>query len=43
MELKLTNLTKQFGNVMAVDHINLTMSNGVYGLLGVNHVWKQNV
>ena len=40
MELKLTNLTKQFGNFMAVDHINLTMSNGVYGLLGVNGAGK---
>lgn len=40
MELKLTNLTKQFGNFMAVDHINLTMTNGVYGLLGVNGAGK---
>ena len=25
---------------MAVDHINLTMTNGVYGLLGVNGAGK---
>ena len=36
MELKMINLTKQFGDFTAVDHMNLTMTNGVYGLLGVN-------
>ena len=41
MELKLTDLTKKFGNFSAVDHINLTMRNGVYGLLGVNGAEKQ--
>lgn len=40
MELKLTDLTKKFGNFSAVDHINLTMRNGVYGLLGVNGAGK---
>lgn len=40
MELILTDLTKEFGAFVAVDHINLTMSKGVYGLLGVNGAGK---
>lgn len=40
MELKLTNLTRQFGEFTAVDHLNLTMTDGVYGLLGVNGAGK---
>lgn len=40
MKLVLDNLTKEFGGVVAVDHINLTMTNGVYGLLGVNGAGK---
>lgn len=40
MELILDNLTKEFGNFTAVDHIDLTMTNGVYGLLGVNGAGK---
>ena len=40
MKLVLDNLTKEFGEFVAVDHINLTMTNGVYGLLGVNGAGK---
>lgn len=40
MELELNNLTKKFGDFIAVDHINLTMNSGVYGLLGVNGAGK---
>ena len=40
MELILTDLTKEFGTFVAVDHINLTMTKGVYGLLGVNGAGK---
>lgn len=40
MELILNNLTKEFGDFTAVDHIDLTMTNGVYGLLGVNGAGK---
>lgn len=40
MELKFDNLTKEFGNFTAVDHLNLTMTKGVYGLLGVNGAGK---
>lgn len=40
MKLELDDLTKEFGGFVAVDHINLTMANGVYGLLGVNGAGK---
>lgn len=40
MKLILDNLTKEFGDFTAVDHINLSMTNGVYGLLGVNGAGK---
>ncbi len=40
MELKVTNLTKEFQEVKAVDGVSLTMNNGVYGLLGVNGAGK---
>lgn len=40
MELEIKDLTKQFHNVKAVDHVSYTMSNGVYGLLGVNGAGK---
>lgn len=40
MELTLDNLTKEFGDFTAVNHISLTMANGVYGLLGVNGAGK---
>ena len=40
MKLELKGLTKKFGNFTAVDHVDLTMTNGVYGLLGVNGAGK---
>ena len=40
MELIIQDLTKEFGTLRAVDHVNFTMSNGVYGLLGVNGAGK---
>lgn len=40
MELKLTELTKSFGSVNAVDHVSYTLGRGVYGLLGVNGAGK---
>ncbi len=40
MKLELDGLTKEFGNFTAVDHLNITMTNGVYGLLGVNGAGK---
>ena len=43
MKLELDGLTKQFGDLTAVNHINLTMTNGVYGLLGVNGAGKTTI
>lgn len=40
MELKVSNLTKKYGEKTAVDHLNLSLTNGVYGLLGANGAGK---
>ena len=40
MELRLTEVTKSFRDVNAVDHVSGTLGNGVYGLLGVNGAGK---
>lgn len=40
MELKTIELTKKFGQRTAVNHLNMTLSNGVYGLLGANGAGK---
>ena len=39
----LTDLTKQYGNFTAVDHIRLNIRKGeIFGLLGPNGAWKIN-
>lgn len=40
MELKITNLTKEFKDIAAVDDVSYTLTTGVYGLLGVNGAGK---
>lgn len=40
MELQMVNVTRKFGEFCAVDDLNLTITNGVYGLLGVNGAGK---
>lgn len=40
MELKVTNLTKDFRRTRAVNQVNYTFHSGVYGLLGVNGAGK---
>lgn len=40
MQLRTQNLTKNFGNRCAVDHVNLNFERGVYGLLGPNGAGK---
>ena len=40
MELKIENVTKTFQKTPAVTHLNYTMENGVYGLLGLNGAGK---
>ena len=36
MELSIKGLTKQFKDKTAVDHVDLTITPGVWGLLGAN-------
>ncbi|GFI60953.1 putative ABC transporter ATP-binding protein YxlF [Clostridiales bacterium] len=40
MELTTINLAKQYGKKTAVDHLDISFSNGVYGLLGANGAGK---
>ncbi|POP34760.1 ABC transporter ATP-binding protein [Lactonifactor longoviformis] len=40
MELQIKNLTKEFKDMKAVNHVSFTMDRGVYGLLGVNGAGK---
>ena len=40
MKLQMVNVTRKFGNFRAVENLNLTIENGVYGLLGVNGAGK---
>lgn len=40
MEFKLTNLTKDFKEVRAVDAVSCSLNTGVYGLLGANGAGK---
>lgn len=43
MRLEICNLTKRYGNKMAVDHLNIKLENGVYGLLGANGAGKSTL
>ena len=40
MELKTVDLTKKYGPKTAVDHLSVTLTSGVYGLLGQNGAGK---
>ena len=40
MELQFKNVSKDYGQVLAVDHVTYSMGKGVYGLLGVNGAGK---
>ncbi len=40
MKLQMVNVTRSFGSFHAVNDLNLTITNGVYGLLGVNGAGK---
>ena len=40
MELSAVNLTKRYGSKTAVNRLNATLTNGVYGLLGTNGAGK---
>lgn len=41
MELNLQHLSKQYGEKLAVNDVNVNLSPGVYGLLGANGAGKQ--
>lgn len=40
MELEIKNITKKFGDKIAVDNVNLKLTPGVWGLLGANGAEK---
>lgn len=40
MDLRIRDLTKEFGDFKAVDHFSYDLRSGVYGLLGVNGAGK---
>lgn len=40
MKLQMVHVTRSFGSIHAVEDLNLTITNGVYGLLGVNGAGK---
>ena len=40
MKLEIKNVTKQYGEVNAVNKVNCVMEKGIYGLLGVNGAGK---
>ena len=43
MELKLVNLTKKYGDISVLNHVNLIMTPGVYGLCGPNGSGKSTI
>ena len=43
MELKIENVTKQYGTVKALDNFSVTLNAGVYGFLGANGAGKSTL
>lgn len=43
MKLEIKNLTKSYGNIMALQDVTLTLDNGIYGLLGPNGAGKSTL
>lgn len=43
MELKIENLSKHFGDVKALNHMNFTFTPGIYGILGPNGAGKSTL
>lgn len=41
--LELKNITKNYGSKQALDHVSLTLENGIYGLLGPNGAGKSTL
>ena len=40
LEIEIKNLSKNYGKKQALDHVNLTISQGMFGLLGRNGAGK---
>ena len=38
--LSVSDLTKRFGNIVALDRLTLSMSHGIFGLIGPNGAGK---
>ena len=43
MELKLRNLTKQYGKFTALNQLSVTFTPGIYGILGANGAGKSTL
>ena len=43
MELNIINLTKYYGNHCALNDVSITLTNGIYGLLGANGAGKSTL
>ena len=43
MKLELIDLTKQYGSFTALDHANITFTEGIYGILGANGAGKSTM
>ena len=43
MELQFHNLTKNYGNKLALDGVELCLTEGIYGLLGPNGAGKSTM
>ena len=42
-QLTISALCKKYGKVQALDHVDLLLSNGIYGLLGQNGAGKSTL
>jgi ABC-type multidrug transport system ATPase subunit len=40
MKIKIEDLTKVYGSHVALDHVSLTLNEGIYGILGENGAGK---
>lgn len=43
MQLKISDLSKNYGQVQALDHVDMEFENGIYGLLGPNGAGKSTL
>lgn len=43
MEIEINSLTKEYGELMALDGVDMTLKTGMYGLLGANGAGKSTL